>query len=130
MTMMILRRVCGRSLRLQKAPSHLEEGEDTRLLSFKIQCMTTIMCCDEDDCDYGQGDNDRISLYICGGYQDLMIMIAIIMSMTLQVHLRRLPRPEGLNCRALGFSLSKCYLAPRVTSRHLMDILMSKMMVI
>ena len=59
-----------------------------------------------------------------------MIMIAIIMSMTLQVHLRRLPRPEGLNCRALGFSLSKCYLAPCVTSRHLMDILMSKMMVI
>ena len=44
MTMMILRRVCGRSLRLQKAPSHLEEGEDTRLLSFKIQCMTTIVC--------------------------------------------------------------------------------------
>ena len=42
--MMILRRVCGRSLRLQKAPSHLEEGEDTRLLSFKIQCMTTIVC--------------------------------------------------------------------------------------
>ena len=44
MTMMILRRVCGRSLRLQKAPSHLEEGEDTRLLSFKIQCMTIIVC--------------------------------------------------------------------------------------
>ena len=42
--MMILRRVCGRSLRLQKAPSHLEEGEDTRLLSFKIQCMTTLVC--------------------------------------------------------------------------------------
>ena len=42
--MMILRRVCGRSLRLQKAPSHLEEGEDTRLLSFKIQCMTIIVC--------------------------------------------------------------------------------------
>ena len=44
MTMMILRRVCGRSLRLQKAPSHLEEGEDTRLLSFKIQCMTIVVC--------------------------------------------------------------------------------------
>ena len=44
MTTMILRRVCGRSLRLQKAPSHLEEGEDTRLLSFKIQCMTIIVC--------------------------------------------------------------------------------------
>ena len=59
-----------------------------------------------------------------GYHQHMMISTLMIIR---QVHLRGLPGPERLNGRALGFSLPKRHLAPRLTSMQIICILLMTM---